>query len=228
MFWRASGTVWTSAGVSPMGAPANNEQLFRDYRLSLYQEHLGTVDLEFADERNGSDETDRIEVVGFERDFAEECDPGSNPGYALLTNGMSNRRMNVPADVDPDTPRRSELMWSVRKPTNQIVTMLRWLAELPFLDDTWFSFGLRVPMPEPPISGCVFRTFLFLIPIIRRDQELAEALRIENDPVTVLTVHLISEAEYQLIRANGLDPLLDLFDESEYPPIFDPNRPSYA
>lgn len=32
-----------------MGAPANNEQLFRDYRLSLYQEHLGTVDLEFAD-----------------------------------------------------------------------------------------------------------------------------------------------------------------------------------
>jgi hypothetical protein len=100
------------------------------------------------------------------------------------------------------------------------------LQGVPFLDDTWFNFGLRVPMPEPPITGCEFRTFLFLIPIIRRDQELAEALRIENDPVTLLTVHLISEAEYQLIRATGPDPLLDLFDEHDYPPIFDPDRPS--
>jgi hypothetical protein len=211
-----------------MGAPTNNKQVLRDHRLALYQEHLGTVDLEFAEERNGSDETDRIDVLGFERDFTKSCEPGSDLGYVLLTNGMSNRRMNVPTDVDPDTPRRAELIWYVRKPTSQIVTMLRWLAELPFLDDTWFNFGLRVPMPKPPITGCEFRTFLFLIPIIRRDQELAEALRIENDPVTLLTVHLISEAEYQLIRANGLDPLLDLFDEHDYPPIFDPDRPSYV
>jgi hypothetical protein len=30
---------------------ANNKQVFRDYRLALYQEQLGTVDLEFEDER---------------------------------------------------------------------------------------------------------------------------------------------------------------------------------
>ena len=64
--------------------------------------------------------------------------------------------------------------------------------------------------------------------LIRRDQELAEALRIENDSVTLLTVHLISEPEYRLIRTKGLDPLLDLFDEHDYPPIFDLNRPSYV
>jgi Suppressor of fused protein (SUFU) len=207
---------------------ANNKQVFRDYRLSLYQEERGTLDLEFKDDSNDSHDSNRIDVVGFERDFAEDCEPGSDLGYVLLTNGMSDRRMNVPADVDPDTPRRAELMWYVRKPTSQIVTTLSWLAKLPFLDDTLFNFGLRVPMPEPPITGCEFRTFLFLIPIIRRDQELAEALRIENDPVTLLTVHLISEAEYRLIRANGLDLLLDLFDEHDYPPVFDPNRPSYA
>ena len=178
------------------------------------------MDLVFADESNDSHDKNRIDLVGFERDFAEDCEPGSDVGYVLLTNGMSNRRMNVPADLDPDTPRRAELMWYVRNPTSQIVTLLRWLAELPFLDDTWFNFGLRVPMPEPPITGCGFRTFLFLIPIIRRDQELSDALRIENDPVTLLTVHLISEAEYELIRANGLDPLLDLFDERDYPPVF--------
>jgi hypothetical protein len=206
---------------------ANNTQRFNDYRLALYQEQLGAVDLEFGDKRNGSHQSERIDVVGFERDFAEICEPGSDLGYVLLTNGMSNRRMNAPGNIDPDTPKRSELIWYVREPTRQIVTTLRWLAELPFLDDTWFNFGLRVPMPEPPITGCDFQTFLFLTPIIRRDRELAEALRIENEPVTLLTVHLISEAEYRLIRANGLDPLLDLFDERAYPPIFDPNRPSY-
>jgi len=40
---------------------ANNEQRFRDYRLALYQEELGTVDLEFKDERNASGETHRID-----------------------------------------------------------------------------------------------------------------------------------------------------------------------
>jgi hypothetical protein len=205
-----------------------NSQAFNDYRLERYQEQLGTIDLEFGDKRNGSGESERIDVLGFERDFAEICKPGSDLGYVLLTNGMSNRRMNVPSHIDPDTPRRAELIWYVRQPTKQMVTTLRWLAELPFLDDTWFNLGLRLPMPEPPISGCEFQTFLFLTPIIRGDQELAEALRIGNDPVTLLTVHLISEAEYGLIRTNGLDPLLDLFVERDYPPIFDPNRPSYV
>jgi hypothetical protein len=63
---------------------ANNEQRFRDYRLALYQEELGTVDLEFKDERNASDETHRIDVLGFERDFTASCEPGSELGYVLL------------------------------------------------------------------------------------------------------------------------------------------------
>lgn len=208
-------------------SPTNNQQIFRDYRLALYQEQLGSVDVEVEDDGNGSDQSPRIDVAGFKRDFTESCEPGSDPGYVLLTNGMSNRRMNVPPDIDPEVPRRAELMWYVREPTSQIVAMLSWLGKLPFLDNTWFNFGLRVPMPEPPITGCEFRTFLFLTPVIYRHQELAAALRIENDPVILLTVHLISEKEYQLIRGQGLDPLLDLFDERRYPPIFDPNRPSY-
>ena len=68
-FMRFGGLVCnlkTSAEVSPMGAPTNNKQVLRDYRLALYQEHPGTVDLEFVDARNGSDETDRIDVLGFE------------------------------------------------------------------------------------------------------------------------------------------------------------------
>ena len=39
-----------------MGAPTNNKQVLRDYRLALYQEQLGTVDLEFKDESDDSGE----------------------------------------------------------------------------------------------------------------------------------------------------------------------------
>jgi hypothetical protein len=64
-------------------SPSNNDQVFRDFRLALYQEELGTVDLQFEDQSSDSRETDRIDVVGFERDFAEEREPGSDLGYVL-------------------------------------------------------------------------------------------------------------------------------------------------
>jgi hypothetical protein len=60
------------------------------------------------------------------------------------------------------------------------------------------------------------------------DQRIAEALAVSGDPVEILTVNLISDREYELIKNEGLDPLLDLLDDNEYPPIFDPARKSYA
>ena len=53
-------------------------------------------------------------------------------------------------------------------------------------------------------------------------------LRSSGDPVEILTVNLISDREYELIKNEGLDPFLDLLDDNEYPPIFDPARKSYA
>ena len=82
-------------------------------------------------------------------------------------------------------------------------------------------------MPTPPVEGCDFRTFLFLTPIIETDQRIAEALMVENDPVEILTVNLISDAEYRFIKEKGLNPFLDMLDEEDYPPIFDPKRKSY-
>jgi hypothetical protein len=45
--------------------------------------------------------------------------------------------------------------------------------------------------------------------------------------VEVLTVNLISDREYALIKNKGLDAFLDLLDENDYPTIFDPSRKSY-
>lgn len=189
-------------------------------RLAIYERELGEREHTFLDPG-----ASRIDVHAFGRDFVPDCEEGSDEGYVLLTNGMSEQRMAVPAQAE--AKRRAELMWYVREATPEISTTLRWLATVPFIDNTWFGFGQRVPMPEPPVPGTDFKTFLFLTPIIVPDQRIAEELLVAGDPVEVLTVNLISDREYALIKNKGLDAFLDLLDENDYPAIFDPSRKSY-
>ena len=188
-------------------------------RLAIYERELGEREYTFLDDS-------RIDIHAFGRDFVPDCADGSDEGYVVLTNGMSDRRMSVPAEAE--AKRRAELMWYVREATPEINTTLRWLATVPSIDNTWFGFGHRLPMPAPPIAGTDFRTFLFLTPIIAPDQRIAEELSVAGDPVEILTVNLISDREYALIKHEGLDAFLDLLDENDYSPIFDPARKSYA
>jgi len=190
-------------------------------RLAVYEQELGEREYTFSD---ASDR--RIDVHAFSREFVPDCEEGSDEGYVLLTNGMSEHRMAVPDQAEAKV--RAELMWYVRDATPEISATLRWLASLPFLDNTWFGFGHRVLMPAPPVPGTDFKTFLFLTPVITPDQRIAEELSAAGDPVEILTVNLISDREYELIKKEGLDPFLDLLDENDYPPIFDPLRKSYV
>ena len=190
-------------------------------RLAIYERELGERGSTFS---NASDH--RIDVHAFGRDFVPDCEEGSDEGYILLTNGMSEHRMAVPDQAEAKV--RAELMWYGREATPEVSATLRWLATVPSIDDTWFGFGHRVPMPEPPVPGTDFKTFLFLTPIITPDQRIAEALSIAGDPVEILTVNLISDREYELIKKEGLDAFLDLLDKNDYPPIFDPARRSYV
>lgn len=191
-------------------------------RLAIYEQELDEPEHSFTDIGEL-----RIDIHAFGRDFVPDCEEGSDEGYVLLTNGMSERRMPSTDRTGAIKP-RAELMWYVREPTQEICTNLRWLARLPFVDQTSFAFGDRVPMPTPPIVGSDFRTFLFLTPIIGPDKRTAEALNVAGDEVEIFTVNLISDRELNLIKTEGLDAFLDLLDENDYPPIFDPTRRSYV
>lgn len=205
--------------VSGSSAVPPAADLYRQ-RLAIYESELGEPEHSFTDSAER-----RIDIHAFGRDFVPECQEGSDEGYVLLTNGMSEQRMpGVHGDAKP----RAELMWYVREPTPDVCDNLRWLANLPFIDTTWFGFGHRVALPRPPVAGTDFETFLFLTPIIGPDKSIAEALEIAGDPVEILTVNLISHQELALIKSRGLDPFLDLLDENDYPPIFDPARKSYV
>jgi len=117
-------------------------------------------------------------------------------------------------------------MWYVREPDPNIISNLKWLAEYPFIDNTWLGFGHRIEMPWAPVSGSDFRILLVLPPIIAPDKRIAEELAIDGDDVTILCVHLISGTEYEFIKASGLDAFLDMLDECRYPIVFNPARKS--
>ncbi|MBR0817250.1 suppressor of fused domain protein [Bradyrhizobium liaoningense] len=205
--------------VSGSGRPSHAADFYQQ-RLAIYESELDEPEYSFRDSAER-----RIDIHAFGRDFVPVCQEGSDEGYVLLTNGMSEQRMpGVPGDAKP----RAELMWYVREPTPDVCDNLRWLSNLPFIDTTWFGFGHRVALPWPPVAGTDFQTFLFLTPIIGPDKQIAEALEIAGDPVEILTVNLISHQELGLIKSRGLDPFLDLLDENDYPPIFDPARKSYV
>jgi Suppressor of fused protein (SUFU) len=56
---------------------------------------------------------------------------------------------------------------------------------------------------------------------------LSEFQNGEHD-VEMLTVNLISDAEYALVKTNdGLNQFFDLLDEKNYPTIHDPERASF-
>src|SRR5262245_49698838 len=99
---------------------------FHARRLAIYERELGERDQTFLDPGDS-----RIDIHAFGRDFVPDCEQGSDEGYVLLTNGMSEQRMAVPPQAE--TRRRAELMWYVREATPEISTTLRWLATVPFI-----------------------------------------------------------------------------------------------
>lgn len=172
---------------------------------------------------------DGVSIEAFAFDFSSEEDV-EDPGYVLVTNGMSDRRMHLDAEAEEaaaegEVKPRAELLWYVRELDPRYIANLRWLASFPFLDTTWLGFGHTIPMPEP-IFGSALTTYLLLTPILHRHQELGDALEIDGDAVDLLTVHLLTPAEYALKKDEGTDAILDLFDECDYPLVLDESRPS--
>jgi hypothetical protein len=170
----------------------------------------------------------RVDIYGFGRDFAADCDDGAedDDGVVLVTSGMSDRPMRIPAGAWGRASPLAEMIWYVRKPDREFIGNLRWLAKLADFDKTWFASGHRIPMPGPPLSSCPFRTFLLLTPIVVSDRALFGSVATGGPAIDALCVHLISDAEYALIKRAGLRTFFDRLDARGYPLVFDPHRAS--
>ncbi len=196
-------------------------------RLKLYETHLGELDQMFKDpERQGP--LPAVDVVAFERDFSTEEDE-EDPGWVLVTSGMSDRRMTFDAEAESNEGglrRRAELIWYVHEPQAPHIAHLRWLAKYPFIDSTWLGFGHTVPLPEPIFERSKLTTSLLLKPIVTPEQQIAEELVVDGDAVEMLTLHLLTDDEHRLKQREGVNAILDLFDSSDYPLLLNERRGS--
>jgi hypothetical protein len=210
---------------SKLRAPAPPLSGLMAARDQAMREALGEP--EFVD--RDADQNHRVDIYAFGRNFIAGCDEEADDdeGLVLVTSGMSDRPMRIPAEAAGQASPAAELIWYVRELDHEFIGNLRWLAKLANFDRTWFGSGHRVAMPAPPLSFCGFKTFLLLTPIIGTDRELLAAVRADGHPIETLCVHLISEPEYDLIkRTGGLRSFFDLLDDGDYPIVFDPRRPS--
>jgi hypothetical protein len=162
-------------------------------------------------------------------------EPGfrGRPCYTLVTGGMSDRRMKLPADAPADLPARAELIFYLpaeHAPRREYIDFLRVTARFPCDYDTWLSWGHTIPNGTPPrpiFPWAAFDTLLLLDSVVNPDNQLAEWLRLDGDPVQFLWVVPITPAEREYQRAHGTEGLLDVFQAVQHPPVFDERRSSY-
>ena len=209
--------------VGSRQAPAAARSGLMTSREQAMREALGNPDVVYRDDSQDHP----VDIYGFGRNFDAECgEDVADDDYVLVTSGMSDRPMPIPLGVKDQASPLAELIWYVRELNREFVHNLRWLAKLANFDKTWFASGHRIPMPEPPLSFCSFKTFLLLSPVIGPDRELFASVQTGGRSIETLCVHLISEPEYALIKRDGLRTFFGLLDNSDYPVVFDPDRAS--
>ena len=165
-----------------------------------------------------------------------------NPYYTLFTTGMSDRAMEVPADVtEPaalqfaellmmlppdwfDDPRSVEELGDERK--YWPIRLLKSLARFPHECHTWLGFGHSVPNGDPP-SPFADGTDLccaLLVPPVRVPSEFYDLNLSDGRSINFYAVVPLYPEELQLKLTMGTNALLERFDVEGISELLDPKR----
>jgi hypothetical protein len=191
----------------------------RKKRLRVYTRALGKPVAYHRGEKLGER---AIDVAVFKRDI------GGQSGFALLTNGMSDRR--VPRPKASEAYPQTELVWFTRDADDAKVTFLHALSQMPFEGGKPFMLGGFASLPAPPVVGCAAKDVMFLRAITPHERVMHTDLALMTGYFELLVVHLLAAKEHKLAKASnkGFNAFLDLLDKNEYPLFFDPTRRSYV
>jgi hypothetical protein len=153
------------------------------------------------------------------------------PWGTLVTYGMSRQRMTLDSRAtDSDTARVELVSYTdADEPApDDIAAVMRQVARIPFDQEpqVFLGWGHTVPMLQPVFAGCALTTALTLVPIVRPDK--GEIFHVGEDPVSLLWLTFLTDAEYALKKAHGENAVLDLFSEHQHPVALDRGRASYV
>jgi hypothetical protein len=150
--------------------------------------------------------------------------------YSLVTGGMSDLRMALPARAAADVPRRVELIFYCTEPRSEYIDTLRWVAHFPHESKSWLGHGHTMPNGNPPApfwGTPELDTLFFLPPLVKKDQSLPSELLLEGDPVHFFWIVPLTTAECDFKLKNGFEAMMKLFQQHRHPHVFDPHRKSY-
>jgi hypothetical protein len=160
------------------------------------------------------------------------------PYFTLVTSGMSDRPMTVPAGTT--SSRYAELMlclppdWPLSTEAYQVVTgqwpvwLLKMVGRLPHMYGTWIDSGHSVPNGDPaqPFTPEVAFVGAVVTPMLRCEPA-ARTITVRPDKqISLLALIPVHAAELDLKLAGGAGALFDAFDRAGVSELVNPARPS--
>ena len=153
----------------------------------------------------------------------------ARPFVTLVTGGMSDHAMPVPGTGSASP--RCEMVLYVHQAEELHFELLRFLASMPYQQNTWFSYGSTVNNgnpPQPIFEGSVLDNYVFMYPVIENDFEFHESVSVDGLPLQLLHVEPITNAERKFIIDEGMDSFWELLEKKQHSPILNPGRSCYA
>ncbi len=203
-----------------MGFPEQDPSAFRALREEVYEAFFGepeTVSHEL------------LPLVPHIDVFVYPPGHANRPFYTLASSGMSDVPMPLPEGLDRSHARR-EIILYCETPDDTAINLVRHMARFPSEYSTWLDHGHTIPNGDPPapiFDGSVLSAVLFLYTIVRPDNQLADQVVLDGDPVHFLWLVPITQAELDHKLNHGCDALLDVFDTVKHPVVLDRQRASY-
>jgi len=147
------------------------------------------------------------------------------PYWTLITGGMSDRRQNLPPDVRDSIAPRAEILMYAKEPKRWMFSVLKGLAEMPSMEETYLHWYHTVPNGQPMTEKPSLLTSFFFLPPYFEPEEF-DTLRVQGDEVDILMLLPITEAEREYAIEHGSDALEELMSESEFDPVVNEDRKS--
>lgn len=146
------------------------------------------------------------------------------PFWTLITGGMSDKRQNIPAEVDWAAP-RAEVFTYVKEPHDRAFAALKLLAEMPFEENSYMHWFHTISVGEPVTKRQSELTCAFLVPPLFENPKF-DTLKIGGDKVDFLMMVPITVQERHYAKNNGGEALLEVFEKANLGPVPDENRKS--
>ena len=146
--------------------------------------------------------------------------------WTLITGGMSDARMPLPDSAGSHITGYSEIFIYVRGPANWMISVLKGLAEMPFVDQTYLHWFHTVPNGKPMTVQPSLLTSFLLLPPYYEERPFSDGFVIDGHEVQPLMLIPITEAEREFAIEHGVEALEERFDAAEFAPVVDEERQS--